>query len=206
MHRAIASAIAVGPASWSCSRRARCALSWIRTAVFAITVASPITALQISSGTARGLPVTANASPGPAGMAAAAVPAAASPGARAAVLKMHGWSLLDQRDLRQLVRDLPLHRARTLLEQFWDPAVRRAFLPVAGIDAFLGLDEHFAPTLDMLELDALGPTEVWLRGIPPGSSGRKRAGSQNPARVGIRIRARMPILTPTVARVPRHPW
>ena len=37
-------------------------------------------------------------------------------------------------------------------------------------------------------------------------SSRKRAGSQNPARVGIRIRARMPILTPTVARVPRHPW
>ena len=35
---------------------------------------------------------------------------------------------------------------------------------------------------------------------------RKRAGSQNPARVGIRTRARIPILTPTVARVPRHPW
>jgi hypothetical protein len=64
------------------------------------------------------------------------------------VLKAPGWSLLDQRDLGQLVHDLPLHRARTLLEQFWDPAVRQAFLPVAGIDAFLGLDEHFAPTLD----------------------------------------------------------
>ena len=62
---------------------------------------------------------------------------------------MPGWSLVDQRDLGQLVHDLPLHRARTLLEQFWDPAVRRAFLPVAGIDAFLGLDEHFAPTFDM---------------------------------------------------------
>jgi Restriction endonuclease len=72
----------------------------------------------------------------------------AKPKARAEVLKVQGWSLLDQRDLGQLVHDLPLHRARTLLEQFWDPAVRRAFLPVAGIDAFLGLDEHFAPTLD----------------------------------------------------------
>ena len=72
----------------------------------------------------------------------------AKPKARAEVLKVQGWSLLDQRDLGQLVHDLPLHRARTLLEQFWDPAVRQAFLPVAGIDAFLGLDEHFAPTLD----------------------------------------------------------
>jgi hypothetical protein len=72
----------------------------------------------------------------------------ASPEARAEVLKVKGWSLLDQRDLGQLVHDLPLHRARTLLEQFWDPAVRRVFLPVAGIDAFLGLDEHFGPTLD----------------------------------------------------------
>ena len=72
----------------------------------------------------------------------------ASPKARAEVLRVQGWSLLDQRDLGQLVHDLPLHRARTLLEQFWDPVVRRAFLPVAGIDAFLGLDEHFAPTLD----------------------------------------------------------
>jgi hypothetical protein len=72
----------------------------------------------------------------------------ASPEARAEVLKVKGWSPLDQRDLGQLVHDLPLHRARTLLEQFWDPVVRRAFLPVAGIDAFLGLDEHFGPTLD----------------------------------------------------------
>jgi hypothetical protein len=72
----------------------------------------------------------------------------ASPKARAEVLKVRGWSLLDQRDLGQLVHDLPLHRARTLLEQFWNPAVRRAFLPVAGIDAFLGLDEHFKPALD----------------------------------------------------------
>jgi len=72
----------------------------------------------------------------------------ASPEARTEVLKVNGWSLLDQRDLGQLVHDLPLHRARTLLEQFWDPVVRRTFLPVPGIDAFLGLDEHFAPALD----------------------------------------------------------
>jgi hypothetical protein len=72
----------------------------------------------------------------------------ASPKARTEVLKVEGWSLCDQRDLAELVHDLPLHRAWTLLEQFWDPVVRRAFLPVPGIDAFLGLDEHFAPTLD----------------------------------------------------------
>src|SRR2546421_12068637 len=72
----------------------------------------------------------------------------AKPKARAEVLKVQGWSLLDQRDLGQLVHDLPLHRARTLLEQFWDPAVRRAFLPRAGIDPFLGLDDNFTPTLD----------------------------------------------------------
>ena len=72
----------------------------------------------------------------------------ASPKARAEVLKVDGWSLCDQRDLGELVHDLPLHRARTLLEQFWDPVVRRAFLPVAGVDAFLGIDEHFAPTLN----------------------------------------------------------
>lgn len=72
----------------------------------------------------------------------------ASPKARAAVPTGKGWSLLDQRDLGQLVHDLPLHRARTLLELFWGPAVRRAFLAVPGVDAFLGLDEHFAPALD----------------------------------------------------------
>jgi len=72
----------------------------------------------------------------------------AKPEARTEVLKVEGWSLCDRRDLGELVQDLPLHRARTLLEQFWDPGVRRAVLPVPGIDAFLGLDEHFAPTLD----------------------------------------------------------
>jgi len=41
----------------------------------------------------------------------------ASAKARAEVLKAKVWSLVDQRDLGQLVHDLPLHRARTLLEQ-----------------------------------------------------------------------------------------
>jgi hypothetical protein len=45
----------------------------------------------------------------------------ASPKAPAEVLKVEGWSLCDRRDLGELVQDLPLHRARTLLEQFWDP-------------------------------------------------------------------------------------
>jgi hypothetical protein len=119
----------------------------------------------------------------------------ASPEARTEVLKVKGWSLLDQRDLGQLVHDLPLHRARTLLEQFWDPAVRRVFLPVAGIDAFLGLDEHFGPTLDrsavlhhravlvgrddvLAALDAaLDPTEAVTRIVlitGPGGRGKTR--------------------------------
>jgi hypothetical protein len=64
MHLAIASATAVEPASWIFSRRVCCALSWIRTAAPAMTVTSPITAPEISSGMAAGYRAAADEAAG----------------------------------------------------------------------------------------------------------------------------------------------
>jgi hypothetical protein len=58
-----------------------------------------------------------------------------------------GWSIWDQRDLANLVRTLPVHQARTLLDTHFGTGYRRRFLPVAGTDVFLGLEEFYGPSL-----------------------------------------------------------
>jgi hypothetical protein len=58
-----------------------------------------------------------------------------------------GWSIWGQRDLGNLVRTLPVHEARTLLDAHFGTPVRRQFMPIAGTDVFLGLEEFYGPLL-----------------------------------------------------------
>jgi hypothetical protein len=67
--------------------------------------------------------------------------------ASSAAASQEGWSIWDQRDLGNLVRTLPLHEARTLLDAHFGTQVRRQFLPVAGTDVFLGVEEFYRPLL-----------------------------------------------------------
>jgi len=67
--------------------------------------------------------------------------------ARTEAAKQSGWSIWDQNDLANLVRTLPVHEARTLLDAHFGSAARRQFLPIAGTDVFLGLEEFYGPLL-----------------------------------------------------------
>jgi AAA ATPase domain len=54
-------------------------------------------------------------------------------------IRGHGeWTLLDRRTLTEMVRLLPAHAQRELIERFWGPEVRRLFLSAPG-DAFVSL-------------------------------------------------------------------
>jgi hypothetical protein len=71
----------------------------------------------------------------------------ASADARRKVGAIPAWSICDARDLANLVRSLPLHEGRTLLDTHFDVQFRHRFLPLAGTDVFLPWDEYFAPLL-----------------------------------------------------------
>lgn len=62
----------------------------------------------------------------------------AKKGARQEMLQHEGWTLLDRRDLTDIVRQLPTYLQRDLLERFWGPQVRRHFLE-APEDGFISL-------------------------------------------------------------------
>ncbi|MDP3972952.1 MAG: hypothetical protein Q8P61_08600 [Candidatus Nanopelagicales bacterium] len=68
--------------------------------------------------------------------------------ARTQAAKHPGWKIWDQNDLSNLVRTLPLHEARTLLDAHFGTQVRRAFLPIAGSDVFLSVEDFYGPLLD----------------------------------------------------------
>ena len=59
--------------------------------------------------------------------------------AREEMLKHDGWTLLDRRSLTEMVRLLPAHVQRELIERFWGVDVRRMFVNSPG-DAFVSLD------------------------------------------------------------------
>ncbi len=59
--------------------------------------------------------------------------------AREEMLKHGGWTLLDRRNLTEMVRLLPAHVQRELIERFWGVDVRRMFLNSPS-DAFVSLD------------------------------------------------------------------
>jgi len=50
------------------------------------------------------------------------------------------WQLWDRRDLGNMLRELPLHFQRDVLDRTWGPAIRRRFLQVPGQDSFLSVD------------------------------------------------------------------
>ncbi len=65
----------------------------------------------------------------------------ASSAARQEVKKHEGWDIIDQRGLTQMVKSLPLHRQRRLLDAFWGETFRRLFVQIPGVDSFLGIAE-----------------------------------------------------------------
>jgi hypothetical protein len=74
------------------------------------------------------------------------------------------WEIWDQRDLTKKVRALPTHEARALLDDHFGKQARRALLPAADADAFIGLDDQFDPLLAQGRVfhhraDLLGRTE-----------------------------------------------
>lgn len=73
----------------------------------------------------------------------------ASPAVRQEIQKHADWTLIDRRDLNQLLADVPLHRRREILDSTWDRATRKRLLRVPGADAFESVD-------------ALGDTRICL--------------------------------------------
>lgn len=71
----------------------------------------------------------------------------ASSAARKEIAKHSGWEIWDQVDLGDHVRSLLVQDARPLLDTHFDKAFRRKFLPIASTDAFLMLEDYFAPLL-----------------------------------------------------------
>jgi len=77
--------------------------------------------------------------------------------AREEMLKHDGWTLLDRRNLTEMVRLLPAHVQRELIERFWGPDVRRMFVNAPG-DAFVSLDVFKSSRLNPNSLmNDLGP-------------------------------------------------
>lgn len=77
--------------------------------------------------------------------------------AREEILKHDGWTLLDRRSLTEMVRILPAHVQRELIERFWDSDVRRMFVTAPG-DAFVSLDAFKSSRLNPDSLmNDLGP-------------------------------------------------
>lgn len=68
----------------------------------------------------------------------------ASAAARKEIAKYERWALLDRRDLTEMLRDLPLHRQRDVLDQTWGKKVRRLFLENPGEDAFASIETFAA--------------------------------------------------------------
>jgi hypothetical protein len=71
----------------------------------------------------------------------------ASAAARKEIAKHAGWEIWDQVDLSDRVKSLLVQDARPLLDTHFDKAFRRQFLPITSTDAFLLLDDYFAPLL-----------------------------------------------------------
>ncbi len=71
----------------------------------------------------------------------------ASGAARKEIAKHSGWEIWDQVDLGDHVRSLLVQDARPLLDTHFDKAFRRQFLPITSTDAFLLLEDYFAPLL-----------------------------------------------------------
>lgn len=73
----------------------------------------------------------------------------ASPAVRQEIQKHVDWTLIDRRDLNQLLADVPLHRRREILDSTWDRTTRKRLLRMPGADAFESVD-------------ALGDTRICL--------------------------------------------
>lgn len=73
----------------------------------------------------------------------------ASPAVRQEIQKYADWTLIDRRDLNQLLADVPLHRRREILDSTWDRTTRKRLLRMPGADAFESVD-------------ALGDTRICL--------------------------------------------
>lgn len=86
--------------------------------------------------------------------------------ARQEMLNHVGWTLLDRRNLTEMVRLLPAHVQRELIERFWGPDVRRMFVTAPG-DAFVSLDAFKSSRLNpkalMNDLGPLAGREVELK-------------------------------------------
>lgn len=65
----------------------------------------------------------------------------ASSAARQGVKKHQGWDVIDQRGITQMLRNLPLHRQRQILDAFWGQTFRRLFVQIPGVDSFLSIEE-----------------------------------------------------------------
>jgi len=77
--------------------------------------------------------------------------------AREEMLKHDGWTLLDRRNLTEMVRLLPAHVQRERIERFWGHDVRRMFVTAPG-DAFVSLDAFKSSRLNPDSLmNDLGP-------------------------------------------------
>ncbi|UQU62541.1 hypothetical protein COUCH_26365 [Couchioplanes caeruleus] len=72
----------------------------------------------------------------------------ASARARSLITKQPGWEIWDQADLGDRVRSLLVQDQRMLLDTHFGRQFRQQFLPIASTDAFLLLDDYFAPLLD----------------------------------------------------------
>ncbi|TQM57856.1 hypothetical protein [Humibacillus xanthopallidus] len=88
--------------------------------------------------------------------------------AREEMLRHDGWTLLDRRNLTEMVRLLPAHVQRELIERFWGVDVRRMFVNSPG-DAFVSLDVFRSsrrnPDSLMNDLGPLAGRESELKGL-----------------------------------------
>jgi hypothetical protein len=81
----------------------------------------------------------------------------ASAPARKQIGRHPSWDILDKRDMRQLLFDLPLHRRRDLLDRTWGETTRKQILRMPGADTF--------ETIDSLAAHRLTPPLLNDRGI-----------------------------------------
>jgi hypothetical protein len=76
----------------------------------------------------------------------------ATAGVRDVIHEVPSWELWDVRDISRQVRDLPLHKARKLVEHHFGPDWRKHFLGLSGDSDLLSPSDYFARQLDTQRL------------------------------------------------------